>query len=75
MQTKVSTIKKRGFASMSPEKQRMIASSGGKKAQKLGKSHKFTREEAIAAGKIGGKARRDRKIKQQNSVGSKEERA
>lgn len=47
---------KRGFASMSPERRREIASKGGKAAQAPGGGgHKFTSEEARAAGKIGGK--------------------
>jgi len=49
---------KQGFASMNPNKQREIAANGGRAAHKRGKAHKFTREEAIAAGKAGGKAKR-----------------
>jgi general stress protein YciG len=47
---------KRGFASMSKEKQRQIASKGGKAAHAKGTAHEFTREEAVAAGRKGGKA-------------------
>jgi general stress protein YciG len=47
----------RGFASMSKEKQRLIASKGGKTAHKKGTAHKWTSEEARAAGRKGGKAR------------------
>jgi general stress protein YciG len=47
-------IKKKGFASMSPERQREIASLGGKAAHRGGKAHKFTSEEAKLAGKKGG---------------------
>lgn len=47
---------RRGFASMCPEKQREIASKGGRSAHQQGKAHQFTTEEAIAAGKKGGKA-------------------
>ena len=43
-----------GFASMSPEKQRKIASKGGRAAHDRGTAHKFTAEEASAAGKLGG---------------------
>jgi general stress protein YciG len=46
----------RGFASMSPEKQREIASKGGKAAHQKGTAHQFTSEEARAAGKKGGQA-------------------
>ncbi len=41
----------RGFALMSPEKRREIASKGGKVAHVLGKAHKWTSEEAQAAGR------------------------
>jgi general stress protein YciG len=44
----------RGFAAMSPEKQKEIASKGGKAAHAQGKAHKFTSEEARVAGKRGG---------------------
>jgi general stress protein YciG len=47
---------KRGFASMDREKQRQIASKGGKAAHAKGTAHEFTREEAIEAGRKGGKA-------------------
>lgn len=49
-------IKHRGFASMSPEKVREIASKGGKVAQALGTAHKWTSEEAKIAGSKGGTA-------------------
>lgn len=39
---------------MSPEKQREIASKGGKAAHEKGTAHEFTSEEARAAGKKGG---------------------
>jgi general stress protein YciG len=48
---------KRGFASMSPEKQKLIASKGGKTAHKKGTAHKWTSEEARQAGRKGGRAR------------------
>lgn len=48
--------KQRGFASMSPEKQREIASKGGKAAHQKGTAHQFTSEEARAAGRKGGQA-------------------
>lgn len=44
----------RGFASMSPEKRREIAAKGGKAAHAMGRAHKWTFEEASAAGKKGG---------------------
>jgi len=49
--------KRRGFASMSRDKQRMIASKGGKAAHKKGTAHTWTSDEARAAGRKGGKAR------------------
>ena len=47
---------KRGFASMDKDKQREIASKGGKAAHEKGTAHKFTSEEAREAGRKGGKA-------------------
>ncbi len=47
---------KRGFASMDPNKQRAIASKGGKAAHAKGTAHEFTPEEAAAAGRKGGQA-------------------
>jgi len=48
--------RKRGFAAMDPDKQRAIASKGGKAAHDHGKGHVWTSEEARAAGRKGGKA-------------------
>ncbi len=39
----------RGFASMDPEKQRAIASTGGRAAHASGNAHQFTSEEARKA--------------------------
>lgn len=47
----------RGFASMNKDKQRAIASKGGRAAHKKGTAHKWTSEEARKAGQKGGKAR------------------
>jgi hypothetical protein len=44
----------RGFAAMSPEKRAAISALGGKKAHELGVAHRYTSEEAVAAGKAGG---------------------
>jgi general stress protein YciG len=46
----------RGFASMDDEKQREIASKGGKAAHEKGTAHEFTPEEARQAGRKGGEA-------------------
>lgn len=48
---------RRGFASMHPDKQKMVASRGGKAAHAKGTAHKWTPEEAALAGKLGGRAR------------------
>jgi uncharacterized protein len=48
---------RRGFASMDENKQREIASKGGKAAHEKGTAHEFTSEEARRAGHEGGKAR------------------
>jgi uncharacterized protein len=53
MQEEVSRAK-RGFASMDPERQRAIASQGGKAAHQSGHAHEFTAEEARLAGRKGG---------------------
>ncbi len=45
---------KRGFASMEKERQRTIASKGGKVAHERGTAHEWTSAEARAAGKKGG---------------------
>jgi uncharacterized protein len=45
---------KRGFASMDPNKQKEIASRGGKAAHAKGTAHEFTSEEARGAGRKGG---------------------
>ena len=44
----------RGFASMSPERQREIASKGGRAAHEKGTAHEWTAEEARQAGRKGG---------------------
>ena len=50
----------RGFASMTVEKKREIASKGGRAAHDLGTAHKWTSEEAQAAGRKGGSISRRR---------------
>lgn len=47
----------RGFASMDAERQRAIASAGGRAAHRSGNAHEFDAEEARAAGRRGGLAR------------------
>jgi general stress protein YciG len=49
---------RRGFASMSAEKQREIASKGGRAAHMKGTAHEWTPEEARKAGRKGGQISR-----------------
>ena len=60
----------RGFASMDRNKQREIASKGGKAAHQKGTAHEWTSEEAREAGRKGGMASHRRK--QQQGGGSNE---
>ena len=46
----------RGFAAMDPQRQREIASRGGKAAHQKGTAHEFNSEEARRAGSKGGQA-------------------
>lgn len=46
----------KGFAAMSPEKQREIAKLGGRAAHERGTAHKWTSQEASQAGRKGGTA-------------------
>lgn len=52
---------KQGFASMSKERVREIASIGGKYSQMTGRGHRFSSEEARAAGMVGGRRGRGKK--------------
>lgn len=47
--------KGRGFAGMDPDRQREIASEGGKAAHAKGTAHEFDSEEAKEAGRKGGR--------------------
>ena len=49
---KQSGTSNRGFASMDPQRQREIASAGGRAAHASGNAHEFTSEEAREAGKL-----------------------
>lgn len=46
----------RGFAAMDEDKQREIASKGGKAAHEKGTAHEFSSQQAAEAGSKGGKA-------------------
>jgi len=50
----MASSEQRGFAAMEPERQREIASQGGRAAHQQGTAHEFTPEEARAAGRKGG---------------------
>ncbi|HXU23075.1 MAG TPA: hypothetical protein VN697_03485 [Tepidiformaceae bacterium] len=49
---------KRGFANLSPKERTAVASKGGLAAQASGKAHRWTPEQAKAAGSKGGKKER-----------------
>lgn len=57
----------RGFASMDPQKQREIASEGGRAAHKQGVAHEWSSEEARAAGRKGGQNSHGRNRSRDNS--------
>ena len=54
----------RGFAAMDPQRQREIASRGGKAAHQKGTAHEWTSEEARDAGRKGGIASHRRRREQ-----------
>ena len=56
--TMMNRKERRGFASMSPEKQREIASKGGRAAHQKGTAHEWTSDEARNAGRKGGQISR-----------------
>jgi uncharacterized protein len=60
----------RGFASMDPQRQREIASEGGRAAHEKGTAHEFTSEEAREAGRKGGMARSANRRSALNQSGS-----
>jgi general stress protein YciG len=55
---KQSNTSRRGFAAMSPEKQKEIAKAGGRAAHQQGLAHKWNSEEARDAGKKGGQSKK-----------------
>ncbi|MEI6950169.1 KGG domain-containing protein [Paraflavisolibacter sp. H34] len=68
----------RGFASMDPQRQREIASEGGRAAHQQGVAHEWTSEEAREAGRKGGQSSRgggrsQRGSQQQNERSSENE--
>lgn len=57
---------RRGFAAMSPERQREIASQGGRAAHQQGVAHEWNADEARAAGKKGGQASGKRRMSERD---------
>jgi general stress protein YciG len=60
---------------MDPQKQREIASKGGKAAHQKGTAHEFTTEEARVAGRKGGAASRARRASTQGPEQGEESRS
>jgi general stress protein YciG len=58
---------RRGFASMAPERQRELASMGGRAAHRSGNAHQFTPEEARLAGS------KSRRIKATSTGGTQQQ--
>jgi general stress protein YciG len=48
---------RKGFAVISPDRQRALARLGGQAAHRAGTAHEWTGKEAIEAGRKGGQAR------------------
>jgi len=51
-------VSRRGFASQTRERRLELAMKGGKAAQNSGRAHRFSKDEAIEAGRKGGKVRK-----------------
>ena len=58
---------RRGFASMDPERRRQVARNGGRTAHQQGVAHKWSKEEASAAGKKSQDLRRSQQQRQNDS--------
>ncbi|MES2941155.1 MAG: KGG domain-containing protein [Pseudomonadota bacterium] len=71
-QSKKSGTSNRGFASMDPQRQREIASEGGRAAHEKGTAHEFTSEEAREAGRKGGQARSQNRARNNSQSGGSE---
>jgi general stress protein YciG len=63
-----SSLRKRGFASMDPQRQREIASEGGRAAHEKGTAHEWTSEEAREAGRKGGMRKSQNRMTKTASV-------
>jgi general stress protein YciG len=60
---------RKGFAAMDPEKQKKIASMGGKAAHASGNAHEWTKETAHEAARKGGLATQAKVRKMRKKVG------
>jgi general stress protein YciG len=60
--------KPRGFAAMSPEKQRELSRRGGEAAHRKGVAHRFTAADAREAGRKGGRATHARRKERAEST-------
>ena len=70
--SKQSGTSNRGFASMDPERQREIASEGGKAAHEKGTAHEFTSEEARRAGSMSHGNRQSEQASTRSGAASKQ---
>lgn len=61
-----SRIKHRGFASMDKAKLRELSAKGGRSSQRKGVAHRWTKEEAVIAGRKGGLARAKERLRRLN---------
>jgi hypothetical protein len=62
MNEQLKTRRPRGFAAMDPDKQKALASAGGRAAHRHGRAHQFTEDEARQAGAKGRAARQAKRI-------------
>jgi general stress protein YciG len=60
-------LKPRGFALLTPERRKAIASRGGKAAHANGTAHEWDHFEAKAAGRIGGRAGKRKRQAQEDA--------
>jgi hypothetical protein len=67
MTEQLKTRRPRGFAAMDPDKQKALASAGGRAAHRHGRAHQFTEDEARLAGAKGRAARQAKRIAAMNT--------
>ena len=67
MTEQLKTRRPRGFAAMDPDKQKALASAGGRAAHRHGRAHQFTENEARLAGAKGRAARQAKRIAAMNA--------